>query len=1033
MAQSNYKDRLFDLLPQLYHTYDRNDGSLKAFLKILGETLDDMELNIAGLYEDSFIETCREWVVPYIGRLIGARLIENDGNRNRQEVMKTIGWRKSKGTLGTLEDVAREISGWGVQAAEFFEQMGWSQNPNHLKLDHLQTPDLRDYQALFQLGSAQNTLLHNVDIRQPNSRQGWFQIKNIGFFLSTVALAHYRHVPLRRVQHRPYHYAFDARRYPVNIFDGQSRFAMSQTIAKMERYDRFGTGQTVDVYFQRILAATPNMPKWTGSPAVAPPDAALLNLVDHEGLLPMDWQVRDGEALKYTLNAMVLYESGGNAQLDPLGHLDLSSAPLDYHKVADGSARPHGRLVLRVSPAAGYNRAFPGMVLRLQSQNQNYAVFSGEGDLRRGIYKDRSYVYLPAFHTGADADFIIDRYGSAYFYDHDPAGAQPPAEDLYDFTRLARATEGVVYPARQLTAAVRPAPAIYSLAKNDPLHVVDRGQFLSALVPAAGWTIKAWNRDHSGGAGGGVLRPLASVKVTSVADEAKITPVSKKTCVKPGHLIISIHRPDSNPITEMEIIVTNEKGNARLVYLPQVETITGDGAYFYVADDGATYRVNAKPIVGGFVVERTPEAGPDGAFNAVLLARYSAGQCRPIKGKTPIQHRIPVRCDLSKYIIPGPGLLAIDPDLGRVAFADHERPRLPLSASFYHGFSSYLGAGAYYHDWEAVDESRIIRVAKRSAPDDTWHLRPPADRVVSEVKIFHTIQAALDEAVSQGSSQAAQGIPWVIQIEDSETYTEHCRINDAIPCGVILRAAQFERPFWRGRLIWEGPADKVTPLVSVQGILLGHTPRFRSGRFKEIKFKDCTLLRNLMMLEDVRGEEDRYPALYLDNCIVRQRVSIYCDCAIDIKNSALDSTKQNALVARRSEVEIERSTIIKKVRVKSLWASESIFMDKVRAINPQQGCIRYCRVNPTGNRLPRLYKCTFAPVTFCSDLPWQSSYLKLKRNCNEAVSHWAENGGEIGVYHQANYTLKQKNLAIKFDEYLPVGLQPVLIDIGCTV
>jgi len=76
-----------------------------------------------------------------------------------------------------------------------------------------------------------------------------------------------------------------------------------------------------------------------------------------------------------------------------------------------------------------------------------------------------------------------------------------------------------------------------------------------------------------GGAGGGVLRPLASVKVTSVADEAKITPVSKKTCVKPGHLIISIHRPDSNPITEMEIIVTNEKGNARLVYLPQVEML----------------------------------------------------------------------------------------------------------------------------------------------------------------------------------------------------------------------------------------------------------------------------------------------------------------------------------------------------------------------------------------------------------------------------------------------------------------------------
>jgi hypothetical protein len=342
-----------------------------------------------------------------------------------------------------------------------------------------------------------------------------------------------------------------------------------------------------------------------------------------------------------------------------------------------------------------------------------------------------------------------------------------------------------------------------------------------------------------------------------------------------------------------------------------------------------------------------------------------------------------------------------------------------------------LGAGAYYHDWDAVDESRIIRVSKRSAPDDTRHLRPPADGVVSEVKIFRTIQSALDEVVSKGASRAADGIPWVIQIEDSETYTENCRVSQAVACGVILRAAQFERPFWRGRLIWDGPADKITPLVAVQGLLLGHTPRFRSGRFKEIKFKDCTLLRNLMLLEDVRGEADRYPALSLENCIVRKRLSVYCYCAIDIKNSALDSTKKNALVARRSAVEIDRSTIRKKVRVKTLSASESIFMDKVRAVNPQQGCIRYCRINPAGNRLPRVYKCTVAPVTFCSNLPWQSSYLKLKRGCNEAVTHWAENSGEIGVYHQAHYTLKQKNLAIKFNEYLPVGLQPVLIDIDC--
>ena len=106
------------------------------------------------------------------------------------------------------------------------------------------------------------------------------------------------------------------------------------------------------------------------------------------------------------------------------------------------------------------------------------------------------------------------------------------------------------------------------------------------------------------------MRPLAAVKVTSVADAVKVSSISKTTSDRPGHLIVSLHRTDADSITEMEIIVTDETGRAQLVYLPQVDVITGDGAYFYVAEDGAAYRVNARPIVGGMVVERTPEVGP---------------------------------------------------------------------------------------------------------------------------------------------------------------------------------------------------------------------------------------------------------------------------------------------------------------------------------------------------------------------------------------------------------------------------------------
>jgi hypothetical protein len=1029
VTASNYKEHLFDLLPQLYHTYDEGYGSLGAFLHALGATLDDMEKNIAELYGDSFIESCHAWVIPYIGQMIGARILESEGSRSRQEVMKTIDWRKRKGTLAALEDLAREITGWGVEAAEFFEQMGWSQNLNHIKLDHLQSPDLADHSALFHQDGAENKLLHTVDIRTPGNQKGWFQIKNLGFFTATAALNHYRQIPLQRVFGHPYQFRVEPMRYPINLFNGQSCFPLAQTLEPEERIDGFGTGLAVDVHSQGILTAAPALPRWIGAPAVAPVDPVILDIKDGDGLWPMDWRVSGGEPLKYTLTPMVLYEKNGKAKLEALGHLDLNALPLEFHHTADGGSKPKPRLVMAVKPQSGYDRAFPAMVLRVTSTHALYEVFPGVEDRQSGIYKDRLYVYLPAVPNGAESYFALDRYGSAYSYQHDPGHAQPPDEELFDFTRLARVSEGVVCPSRELTAANTPNPPIYSLAKTRTLQVVDRGQFLSTLIPAQGFIIKAWNRDNQ--PGGGVLRLLAAVAITSPADKPVVTDLVNQSCEGPGHLIISLHRGATDRIPEMELIVMNERGKALLAYLPQVDDMEPEGAFFYVAEDGATYRVNAGAISGGLLVPRQPDAGLEGGFNPVLLARLSAGQCLPIQNKTPIQQRIAVRCDLSQNAIPCPGILAIDPVIGQIAFAKNERPSLPLAAGYHHGLQARVGAGAYFHaQTDADDETRILHVSKRSAPDDHWHLRPPADGIMSRVKIHACIQDALQDIINQNASSTGQAEPWIIQIEDSEIYTENLNINAAIPCGLIMRAAQFQYPVINGPIIWNGPADQITPLAAFQGLVLGDTVRFRTGRFQKIRFEDCTLLNRILILKAVRADEDRYPRVSVSNSIMRSRISLHGDCLVRIEDSALDPEIGSALVARHGEIEMECCTVLGRVKAKELSASESIFMKPVTVYDPQKGCMRYCRITATGNTLPRTYRCTTAEVTFVHDQPWHSGYLKIRRSCNAAVARWAENGGEIGVYHQAGYTLKEKNLNLKFEEYLPVGLTPVLIDKG---
>src|SRR5260370_20433811 len=65
-------DRLYELLPVIHRTRDFEQGEpLRGLLQVIAEQVNVVEADIAGLYENWFIETCQDWVVPYIGDLVG--------------------------------------------------------------------------------------------------------------------------------------------------------------------------------------------------------------------------------------------------------------------------------------------------------------------------------------------------------------------------------------------------------------------------------------------------------------------------------------------------------------------------------------------------------------------------------------------------------------------------------------------------------------------------------------------------------------------------------------------------------------------------------------------------------------------------------------------------------------------------------------------------------------------------------------------------------------------------------------------------
>ena len=196
------QDRLYQLLPTFYRMRDAEQGEpLKALLRVISEQVNLVEQDIGQLYDNWFIETCEDWVVPYIGDLIGYQPVHEAGEpspattpqgrlRNRiliprREVANTIRYRRRKGTLALLELLANDVAGWPARAVEYYPLLGWTQAMNHLHPDRGRTVDLRNNTALDRIDTPFDPLAHTIDVRRINSRhsRGRYNIPSVGLFV----------------------------------------------------------------------------------------------------------------------------------------------------------------------------------------------------------------------------------------------------------------------------------------------------------------------------------------------------------------------------------------------------------------------------------------------------------------------------------------------------------------------------------------------------------------------------------------------------------------------------------------------------------------------------------------------------------------------------------------------------------------------------------------------------------------------------------------------------------------------------------
>ncbi|HEU4396841.1 MAG TPA: hypothetical protein VFU54_03240 [Actinomycetota bacterium] len=180
-------DELWALLPAVYRRRDaeaQQAGALQALVAVLGEQAEVLAEDLARLYDNWFIETCDGWVVPYIGDLVGVRTLHPVGPATavpRAYVANSLAYRRRKGTLAVLEQLARDVTGWPAKAVELFQLLATTQYANHPRPHNLRTPDLRGADGLELLGGPFERAAHTAEVRRPPA--GRYGIPNVGLFV----------------------------------------------------------------------------------------------------------------------------------------------------------------------------------------------------------------------------------------------------------------------------------------------------------------------------------------------------------------------------------------------------------------------------------------------------------------------------------------------------------------------------------------------------------------------------------------------------------------------------------------------------------------------------------------------------------------------------------------------------------------------------------------------------------------------------------------------------------------------------------
>jgi hypothetical protein len=183
--QASGDDTLYNLLPAVYRMRDalQPDYPLRTLLRAIAGQVDEFAAGIGHQYDNWFIETCDDDLVPYFAGLVGVSLgpslpTSADAARSgadavwrRAQVADAIADRSRKGSFSVLEDLATQATGWPARVIELRRMVLATQSARMPDVGRRRLIDLADADALEQLSTPLSDAAPLADVRRLSSHR----------------------------------------------------------------------------------------------------------------------------------------------------------------------------------------------------------------------------------------------------------------------------------------------------------------------------------------------------------------------------------------------------------------------------------------------------------------------------------------------------------------------------------------------------------------------------------------------------------------------------------------------------------------------------------------------------------------------------------------------------------------------------------------------------------------------------------------------------------------------------------------------